>query len=210
CVDEGAPAAFVGAEDAPKARGGCEAAFAPIAAPACLRGPFPAETASVAEEWRRLGPDGALPTFDTSAPALAARYALERASWGEGDGTSRPGPDAIYTVSAATGVTYALAGMHIRTRELDRYVNITLWYSDDPDTDFGADRPTSLGAPWSSYKMCVAVDFEEQDPSPPATSAAPPATRPPAAPEAAAGPASAPNPTMAPAPALARPTSAAA
>src|SRR5690606_29500516 len=27
CVDEGAPAAFVGAEDAPKARGGCEAAF---------------------------------------------------------------------------------------------------------------------------------------------------------------------------------------
>jgi hypothetical protein len=36
---------------------------------------------------------------------------------------------------------------------------ITLWWSPDPDTDFGSDRPKTLAAPWSSYKMCVVSDF---------------------------------------------------
>ena len=48
-------------------------------------------------------------------------------------------------------------------------MNITLWYSDAPNTDFGEDRPVSiqaLGAPWTSYKLCVTTDFDERDPDP--------------------------------------------
>ena len=59
--------------------------------------------------------------------------------------------------------------MHIRTREVDRWMNITLWWSPDPDTDFGADRPEfmrALGGPWANYKMCVAMEFDERDPDP--------------------------------------------
>ena len=69
----------------------------------------------------------------------------------------------------AAGSRFRLAGMHIRTRELDHWLNITLWWSPTPDTDFGADRPAavrSLGGPWSSYKMCVATDYDEHDPDP--------------------------------------------
>src|SRR5699024_7817 len=60
-------------------------------------------------------------------------------------------------------------GLHIRTRELAHWMNITLWFSPDPDEDFGADRPDAiraLGPPWSSYKMCVAIEFDEHDPDP--------------------------------------------
>jgi hypothetical protein len=55
------------------------------------------------------------------------------------------------------------------TKELDHWQWITLWWSGDPDTDFGEDRPAAiagLGGPWKNYKMCVATDFQEGDPDP--------------------------------------------
>jgi hypothetical protein len=72
-------------------------------------------------------------------------------------------------VFAPSGAAFVLAGMHLRTRELDRWMHVTLWWSPDPDTDFGADRPDAvraLGPPWDSYKMCVVTDFDEGDPDP--------------------------------------------
>ena len=139
-----------------------------VAVAGCLDGAFPLASATVAAEWRRveLGP---LPTYDTSAEALAARLAEGEASWGEGDGTADPGPDAIYTQRLASGGTFRLAGLHIRTRELDHWMNITLWWSPTPDETFGADRPASvraLGGPWANYAMCVAIDDVERDPDP--------------------------------------------
>src|SRR5690606_27811438 len=53
--------------------------------------------------------------------------------------------------------------------ELRHWLWITIWWSPEPNTDFGADRPeaiTELGGPWKNYKMCVATDFEERDPDP--------------------------------------------
>jgi hypothetical protein len=55
------------------------------------------------------------------------------------------------------------------TKELRHWLWITLWYSPEPDSDFGADRPDSLGdldPAWRNYKMCVVTAFEEGDADP--------------------------------------------
>lgn len=136
----------------------------------CIRGAFPANAATVALEWRRADLGMPLPTYDTSAAGLARRLAPGAdPSWGAGDGAAEPGPDSAYTMRLPSGTTFRLAAMHIRTREVDHWLNITLWWSPRPDEDFGADRSASvraLGGPWSSYKMCVASEFDEQDPDP--------------------------------------------
>ena len=141
-----------------------------VAAPvACLRGALPLDAVSVAAEWRRLDAESPLPTYDTSAASLAARMDDETPTWGEGEGSAVPGPDTIYTQRLPSGATFVLAGLHVRTRELPLGLDITLWWSDRPDEDFGADRPESvraLGGPWSHYKMCVAVEHVELDPDP--------------------------------------------
>ena len=87
----------------------------------------------------------------------------------DGDGAAEPTAAQAYTMRVRSGNSFRLAAMHIRTREVDRWLNITLWWSPTPDTDFGADRPAAvraLGGPWSSYKMCVATDYDEHDPDP--------------------------------------------
>jgi hypothetical protein len=137
----------------------------------CLESVFPTSAATVAIEWRRTDLGMPLPTYDTSATGLARRLAPQSdATWGaEGDGTAEPSAREAYTMRLPVGSSFRLAGMHIRTRELEHWLNITLWYSPRPNEDFGADRPAeirALGAPWSSYKMCVAMDYDERDPDP--------------------------------------------
>jgi hypothetical protein len=136
----------------------------------CLHGVFPPQAATVALEWRRTDLGMPLPTYDTSAAGLRRRLAPGAdATWGEGDGTADPSAAQAYTMRLAVGTSFRLAAMHIRTREVDGWLNITLWWSPRPDEDFGADRPAEvrgLGGPWSSYKMCVATDFDELDPDP--------------------------------------------
>lgn len=134
----------------------------------CLRGVFPVSAAAVSMEWRRSDLGLPLPDYDTSGAGLARRLATASPSWGAGDAAAAPTEDSIYTAFAA-GSVFQLTGMHIRTRELDRWVHITLWWSSQPDTDFGADRPASvraLGGPWDFYKMCVVTDFDEGDADP--------------------------------------------
>lgn len=137
---------------------------------ACLDGPFPTAAATVAMEWRRAEVLGPLPTYDTSAAAIARRFrAGGDETWGDGDGRAEPGETEIYTQRLASGNVFRLAAMHIRTREVDQWMNITLWWSPTPNEDFGADRPDevrALGAPWSNYKMCVSMDYTEGDPDP--------------------------------------------
>jgi hypothetical protein len=72
-------------------------------------------------------------------------------------------------VRATSGNVYRLSGLHLMTRELDHWLWITLWWSPEPDGDFGADRPAAidaLGGPWGSYKMCAVAAFHEGDPDP--------------------------------------------
>ncbi|MBI5513714.1 MAG: hypothetical protein HY909_08090 [Deltaproteobacteria bacterium] len=137
---------------------------------ACLHGVFPLAAATVAMEWRRADIGEPFPVYDTSAAGLTRRLRPGAdATWGPGDGTAEPDERSVYTLRLPSGSTFRLAGMHLRTREVGQWLNITLWWSDDPDTDFGADRPDSiraLGGPWTSYKMCVTTDFNEHDPDP--------------------------------------------
>lgn len=136
---------------------------------ACLAAPFPLDAAIVKAEWRRAELEIEVAVHDTSAAGLAALG--ERAdTWGEGAGWADPGEDEIYTLTLPEGgARYRLTGLHLMTKELDHWLWVTLWWSPEPDEDFGADRPAAidaLGGPWGSYKMCVATMFTEGDADP--------------------------------------------
>jgi hypothetical protein len=138
--------------------------------PACLDGEPPLDAVVVKADWRRVDFEATLPVYDTSAARMQARLAPGAgAAWGDGDAEADPGPDSIYTVKLANGATYRLAGLHVMTKELTHWVWMTLWWSDRPDDDFGADRPAGIAAlpgPWRNYKMCVSTGYLEGDPDP--------------------------------------------
>ena len=134
---------------------------------ACLAGPFPLDAAVVKADWRRADFGAPLAVHDTSAEALRRRLA-EGQDWGEGEGAADPDPEAdeIDSVTLPNGQRYRLAALHVMTKELDHWMWLTLWWSPDPDADFGADRPAAiaeLGPPWSHYKMCAVASFREED-----------------------------------------------
>ncbi|WP_394844405.1 hypothetical protein LZC95_46050 [Pendulispora brunnea] len=146
------------------ARGSSDAgsAWAP-----CLRAAFPSDAAVIKSSWVRADFGRKLPTYETSAEALAQRLSPDGGvSWETPDSESNPGPEAIYTLKLANGNTYRLAGLHLITKELDHWVWTTLWWSASPDLDFGADRPASIEGPWRHYKMCTVTAFDERDPAP--------------------------------------------
>lgn len=138
--------------------------------PACLAGELPVDAVVVKADWRRVDFGATLPAYDTSGARMAVRLRPDgSADWGPGDGETDPGPDSIYTVKLPNGNTFRLAGLHIMTKELTHWVWITLWWSDHPDDDFGADRPAEVAAlpgPWKNYKMCVATGYVEGDADP--------------------------------------------
>jgi hypothetical protein len=100
--------------------------------------------------------------YSTSPAALDA--AREQGLWLDGQAVSedRLGPESVFTITTQpSGATFRLLALHIMTKDLGQWLWITLWWSPDPDSDFGADRPASLPAPWSQYKMCVVSDFTD-------------------------------------------------
>ncbi|MCB9570485.1 MAG: hypothetical protein H6709_00190 [Kofleriaceae bacterium] len=133
----------------------------------CLGQPFPLDAAIAKAEWRRAELDLQVAVHDTSADGLTA---LVDDTWGDGQGELDPGPDDIYTVQLPEGgARYRLTGLHLMTKELDHWLWITLWWSPEPDTDFGADRPAAIAAlpgPWAHYKMCAVTWFTEGDDDP--------------------------------------------
>jgi hypothetical protein len=135
---------------------------------ACLASPFPLDAAIVKADYRRADFDITMPSFDTSAAGLAARLS-SNASWLEPDGQADPAPDSIFTLTLPTGESYRLAALHVMTKELDHWTWTTLFWSDDPDTDLGEDRPSDLSGVWQNYKLCVASAFEEDDSDPTAS-----------------------------------------
>lgn len=136
----------------------------------CFQSEFPADAALIKAHWVRSDFDRKLPAFDTDAEALLARIGPTKiADWADGDRLLDPGPDEVLTIALRNGDTYRLAGLHIMTKELRHWLWITLWWSDLPDEDFGADRPVgfaNLDPIWSHYKMGVVTDYRELDPDP--------------------------------------------
>ncbi len=138
-----------------------------VAMPTCLAEEMPRDAVLVKADWRRdLGDN--LPFYDTSAPRMRERLSGQ-ADWADGDGSANPGSSSIYRVVLPNGNAFRMPALHVMTKELDHWLWITLWWSPSPDTDFGADRPTtvsSLPGPWKNYKMCVVSQYLEGDTDP--------------------------------------------
>ena len=151
-------------EDAPEPDA-CDGS--PSFQPACLTGQFSEASALVKATWQRLDAGTPLLGYDTSAPALARRLAPDGTfDWGEGDHPAAPSPGEMFTLELPNGNRFGLTGLHIMTKELEHWVWVTLWWSDRPDEDFGADRPADFPAPFEHYKLCSVVAFEEGDTDP--------------------------------------------
>lgn len=138
---------------------------ADVATPTCLDGPQPRDAVIVKADWHRdLGDP--LPIFDTSASRMTQRLTSSAPLWTD-DGAIATDPSQIYTVQLpGAGAVFRMPGMHIMTKELDHWLWITLWYSPDPDSDFGADRPAGITGLWRNYKMCAVAGYVENDPDP--------------------------------------------
>ncbi len=75
-------------------------------------------------------------------------------------------PDNIYTIRLKpSDREYYLTGLHFAVKEARHWLWVTLWWSDNKDSDFGEDRPADLQslAGWNHYKMCVVSDYAEPD-----------------------------------------------
>ena len=141
----------------------------------CFDAEFPVDAALVKMSWYRasFGTQRLpLPTYDTGAKTLAAKMSAtdaDQGAWGKGVGSADPDDASIYTVGLSDGTKFRMPAMHIVTKELREWLWITIWWSDKPNEDFGADRPdeiTNLDGPWKNYKMNVTVSYEEKDPDP--------------------------------------------
>jgi hypothetical protein len=77
-----------------------------------------------------------------------------------------PSSKQMFIVRDRSGAAWALKALHVVTKEVDEWVWATFWWSPEPNTDFGVDRPDSIRGSWSNYKMCAQSDFMEQDVDP--------------------------------------------
>jgi mono/diheme cytochrome c family protein len=134
----------------------------------CFERELPRDAALVKAQWVRADLGKGFPAFDTDGASLARRLG-GTADWGdEGDRRTDPSADEIYTIRLRDGSIFRLAGLHIMTKEARHWQWLTLWWSDRPDDDFGADRPAALrerGA-WRNYKMCAVSWYVEGDGDP--------------------------------------------
>jgi hypothetical protein len=73
--------------------------------------------------------------------------------------------DRIYSIKLMQSDSqYHLASMHVVTKDTRDWMWITFWWSPEPDSDFGEDRPKYFnGTAWANYKMCVVTDYVEHD-----------------------------------------------
>ena len=128
----------------------------------CVR-EFPSDAVILKPVWVRSELGFGIPSFDTSASALALRLANGGRSWDEADHILPSIGGRALEQRTQAGGTFQLAGLHIMSKVSQDWLWITLWWSDDPHSDFGEDRPDVLAhTPWSNYKMCVVSEFDEK------------------------------------------------
>ena len=137
---------------------------------ACFDSEVPTAGVLIKAQWSRADFGRKVPAFDTDGDSMRRRLD-GTATWGEtGDRLLDPDPSQIFTIRLRNGNTYRLVGLHIMTKELRHWQWISLWWSDTPSTDFGADRPETVGdrlaSVWSNYKMCVVDSYTEHDGDP--------------------------------------------
>ncbi len=131
-----------------------ETNFAP-----CVGEEFPADAVVVKARWT----PNTLPleAFDTSGGALST--ALAAGEWGEAPRTAIADDRSIYSMRLSSGIRMRLVALHVASKELRDWAWVSLFWSDAPAIDFGADRPVDFTGPFGNYKMCTVVDFDEAD-----------------------------------------------
>lgn len=134
-------------------------AFAP-----CLAGEFPPGAVSVKTRW--MPSTAPVPVYDTSAAMLRTRLGENGTFPENGDTQATPDATQAYSMQVTPTSQSRLVAFHIITKELRDWTWITVWWSPDPNSDFGADRPASFKGPWANYKMCVVTAYDEKDTTP--------------------------------------------
>ncbi|MCX6129028.1 MAG: hypothetical protein NTX25_08190 [Proteobacteria bacterium] len=131
---------------------------------------------AVKTSWQLLDANAQLAVFDSSAAAM--QKTLETGVWQPVDQVSSNSlsTEHIYTIETVSKLEsglkekFQLSAIHFAVKYLEDWLWISLWWSPNPSTDFGADRPQTgvfhEGSPWSHYKMCVVSSFEEGSPHP--------------------------------------------
>jgi hypothetical protein len=126
----------------------------------CFTEEFPVDAVAIKTRW--MARETPVPVYDSGIDALKATAA--RGQWATVR-TADPSDDEAYTMRLTPDASMRLMGLHIMSKELRDWMWITLFWSDTPNEDLGADRPAQIAAmgPFGHYKMCVAVAFEEKD-----------------------------------------------
>jgi len=121
----------------------------------CVTIPFPSEAIVVKTRWQ----NGKVDVHNTDSAAIQELLQMENPTWFS-QRTVR-NPDGIFTARTEDGSASFLVGLHIMIKTLPEWVWVTIWWSPEPDSDFGADRPESMTGVWANYKMCVVIGFDE-------------------------------------------------
>jgi hypothetical protein len=125
----------------------------------CVGEEFPPDAALVKARWIPI--TGPIDVYDTSAATLTTK--LGAGDWGDPSGKANPDPSSIYTMHVEGGLDSRLVALHMVTKEIRDWYWVSMFWSDAPKTDFGADRPPEITGVWAGYKMCTVVDFDEKD-----------------------------------------------
>ena len=133
---------------------------------------FPRDAVMVKTAWIDL--EDGVAVHDTSPAGMTS--VINEGTWPGGQlhpsapKIAKPTPGSIYTNETEEGRRFGLAAIHFVTKDVREWVWVSLWWSPDPASDFGADRPAGIAkhnsGVWSNYKMCVASSFDEGDPQP--------------------------------------------
>ena len=143
----------------------------------CFGQDFPKDAVAVKTTWAKES-DG-VSIYDTSAAGIAKLFLKQDGTWAPAGNAPvvHPKDGEIYRantfVDDKRSATFMLTGLHISTKETPHWLWTTLWWSPEPTSDFGEDRPAlskagdggDYYAPWKHYKMCTVSGYDEKDPA---------------------------------------------
>jgi hypothetical protein len=123
----------------------------------CFESEFPKDAVAIKTNWERMGFGFQVSAFDSDANQLAASF--RTGEWGQSLRKSDPDAESIIEMETGDGSKFRLSALHVMTKESRDWHWISLWWSDRPNEDFGADRP-KLVEQWNNYKMCNTLTFD--------------------------------------------------
>ncbi|RZA17166.1 MAG: hypothetical protein EOP10_23230, partial [Proteobacteria bacterium] len=124
----------------------------------CFTSKLSSQSMMIKTNW--LNTESGFRQYPTDEQSLSKLFENPESSWDDIKVTSEV-PTNI--VKATLGdKSFVLGGMHIVSKEFDDWIWVSAWWSADPNSDFGEDRPEfiqKLGAPWNQYKICAVSSY---------------------------------------------------